>query len=247
MCYAYKPPEADERAGTFRKGAGGDEFRFARDTVPVVTAGGAVRPMRWDLVPAGFLGRERPGLAEALRKKNSRAKNPATGRAWGFSSYNARVETVDVLWAFRDAWRAGRRGAMPVAAFRERPNMDEAPAAFRGREYEVGLAEPRFLAALHDVWIARDGERLESCTVITAPSDDVPEIRAIWHERVPVLLTDDECAEWLDPATSPARARAILRDARPPALAVRDITAPPAARRSDGPSLLEGLFGGEAG
>jgi putative SOS response-associated peptidase YedK len=141
MCYAYKSAYAATgeilgrslpdtrrliREGKIVEVDG--EFHFPKDTVPVIVAGGAVRPMRWDLIPAGFMRGEKPDLAGAVRKKNSRAINPATGKSWGFSSYNARVETVRTLWAFKDAWQAGQRAIMPVAAFRERPNMDDAPA-----------------------------------------------------------------------------------------------------------------------
>jgi putative SOS response-associated peptidase YedK len=264
MCYAYKPvrtpsgtilmhtvPEIRrlEREGKIREVEG--EFYFAKDTVPVIIAGGAVVPMRWDLIPSGFLRGESATATEAVRKKNSRALNPATGKSWGFSSYNARMETVRSLWAFKDAWSAGRRGIMPVEAFKERPNMEGAPAEFTGREYEISLDRPYFLAALYDTWTSRDGERLDSCTVVTGPSDNVPAVRAIWHERVPILLSEESCAAWLDPKTTPEAAWALLRSALSPfapQLTVAEIprsTLPGKTKSpaSSEPSLFDGLAG----
>jgi putative SOS response-associated peptidase YedK len=148
-----------------------DGFMYAKDTVGVTIARGMdvlTLPMRWDLIPAGFMRQEHLSLPEAIKAKNSRAKGSK-----GFSSYNARIETVQNLWAYKSSWNSGRRGIMPVAAWKERPNMDGAPPEFKGREYEVSVEQPHFLAALYDTWTGRDGETLNSCTVITGPSDDI--------------------------------------------------------------------------
>ena len=146
MCYAFKPgtlpgiriPNTNTSDG----------FHYAKDDVPVLLAGGEARLMRWDLIPRGFLYSESLTLAEAIRKKNSRAVNPKTGKTWGFSSYNARIETVETLWTFKEAWRDRNRGAIPIEAFRERPDMDGMPEEFKGREYEIRLDQTYFLAAL---------------------------------------------------------------------------------------------------
>jgi putative SOS response-associated peptidase YedK len=245
MCYAYKPAPLP---GIQVPGEG---FYYAKDTVPVFLAGDEVRAMRWDLVPRGFLRLEKATLAEAIRKKNSRAVNPETGKSWGFSSYNARIETLEKLWTFKEAWRDGNRGVIPVEAFRERPNMEGAPEESKGREYEIRLDRPRFLAALFDTWKSRDGETLESCTVITGPSDAVPELQNIWHERIPILLSAEACEAWLDPATSPGTALALLRDAPVPPLTVQEVPQAPKkpkrekASRERAPDLALDLFGSD--
>jgi putative SOS response-associated peptidase YedK len=225
MCYAIKPASLPGiRIAGALPAPNPDGFHYARDTVPVFLAGGEMRPMRWDLVPRGFMSQENGTLAEALRRKNSRAINPATGRSWGFSSYNARLETVETLWAFKEAWRDRKRGVIPVEAFRERPNMEEAPAEFRGREYEISLDARYYLAALFDTWTSKRGEVLESCTVITGPSDAIPELQSIWHERVPILLRTEAARVWLDPATPPAAAFELLRAAAVPPLTVCEVS-----------------------
>lgn len=213
MCYAYKPHRSET-------------FAYAKDTVDVIVAGSEVRRMRWDLIPRGFMRQERLSRDEALKAKDSRKKDSR-----GFSSYNARIETVDSLWTFRDAWREGKRGLIPAEAWKERPNMDDAPREFKGREYEIALERPHYLAALFDVWQSRDGEALESCTVITGPSDRVPAIRDIWHERMPILLSGEAARAWIDPATSPEAAMTLLREAAAPSLSVQEIL--PEARQEE--------------
>jgi putative SOS response-associated peptidase YedK len=223
MCYACKPVALP--------GILLDEgFRFAKDDVPVLLEDGELRLMRWDLIPRSFLRLENVSIAEAIQKKNSRAVNPATGKSWGFSSYNARIETVETLWAFKEAWREGARGVIPIRAFRERPNMEGAPEESKGREYEISLDGTYFLAALYDTWTAKSGESLESCTVITGPSDDIPALQGIWHERVPILLSEEARDAWLDPATTPKAALALLRAAPVPALTVTEVPKPEKAK-----------------
>jgi putative SOS response-associated peptidase YedK len=239
MCYAYKPVRLASgayhmlaggdlrralRDGTIEEGPGG--YYYAKDTVEVVLSGGEVRPMRWDLIPPGFLKPAPYTVAEGIKKKNSRAKNPETGKKWGFDSYNARIETVATTWSFKSAWKQGRRGVLPVVAWKERPNMDEAPAEFKGKEYAVYLPEPMFLPALWETWTGTDGG-IESCTVITGPSDAIPELRGIWHERTPIVLTPESAEVWLDPALPAEAAMSLLRGVTSPPLLVREIVRSP--------------------
>jgi putative SOS response-associated peptidase YedK len=234
MCYAYKPGRLPGLRVPENASETADGFYYARDTVPVLRSGDELRLMRWDLIPRGFLRLEKVTLAEAVRKKNSRAVNPETGKSWGFSSYNARIETVENLWTFKEAWRDGNRAVLPVEAFRERPNMDGAPEDSKGREYEVRLDGVYFLAALFDTWKSKDGETQESCTVITGPSDGVPALQAIWHERVPILLSREACKAWLDPATRPREAMALLRAAAVPPLTVAEVPRPASPTEGSG-------------
>ncbi len=211
MCYAYK---SGNLPGI---------LHYAKDRVRVLLAGGEARPMRWDLIPRGYLQAEKLTVAEAIGKKNSRAINPATGKSWGFSSYNARIETVEKLWTFKEAWQDCNRGVIDVMAFHERPNMDGAPEESKGREYEITLDRTYYLAALFDTWKSKDGETLESCTVITGPSDNIPTLHNIWHERTPILLSEEDAKLWVDPATTPKAAMALLRAAVAPNMTAKEV------------------------
>jgi putative SOS response-associated peptidase YedK len=183
----------------------GDGWQFARDMAPVLLEGGRGAVMRFDLVPRWYLQREGLPLAETLKRKQSRAKGQR-----GFDSYNARSESVRELPSFRAPWAEGKRCVVQVDMFRERPNMDEAPKEFRGKEYNVHLDAPRFAAGLWDRW-ERGEEALESFAILTVDSAGNDVLRGIWHERCPVLLTEAEALEWVDPKTPLDRAAALCR------------------------------------
>jgi putative SOS response-associated peptidase YedK len=228
MCYGFKPLYHKEGGGAFMvplhelyemELAGKiiekpDGYHYAKDTVGAITAAGA-RSMRWDLIPAFYLQGENLTAAEAIKKKNSRAKNPATGKSWGFSSFNARVESVATLPSFRGPWAKGQRCVLPTVGYKERPNMDGAPKDFQGREFEIVLDGTYYMAGLWDAWQSRAGEAIESCTVITMSSEGHALMRSIWHERIPILLTEAEAAEWLDPTAAVRQALKLCKQLNP--------------------------------
>jgi putative SOS response-associated peptidase YedK len=223
MCYAYKPVK--DTAGKIWKAPHRefqrmirdgqiqertDGYHYAKDTVEVllIQDGESVTaPMRWDLIPGSFM-REHPEmtLAEVVKKKNSRAKNPDTMKPWGFDSYNARLESIGTRFSFKFPWKQGKRCVVPALGFKERPNMDEAPPEFKGKEYRVELDGTYFLAGIWDTW-KRGAERLDSMAIVTLGSAGNSKLESIWHERCPVILTADQVSEWVDPDTTPERAK----------------------------------------
>jgi putative SOS response-associated peptidase YedK len=242
MCYAYKPVRLPSgklsmktdaevrrllREGLIKESPNG--FYYPKANVEVITAGYQVKPMRWDLIPADYLRRYHLSLEEVKKKKASKAINPETGKRWGFDTYNARLETVPTTYSFKPAWKKGQRCVMPVEAWRERPNMDGAPKEFTGREFEVQLLnpEPHFLAGLYDTWTSPSGDRLDSCTVITGPSDEIPVLQGIYHERTPIVLTEAAAESWLDPDLTPDAAYSLLKGITSPALAVTEVLKEP--------------------
>jgi len=162
--------------------------------------------MRFDLVPRFYLKKENLPLEEMLKRKRSKKKGGG-----GFDSYNARSESIFEKASFRTPWAEGNRMVVRVDAFRERPNMDEAPKEFRGREYIIRLGSPKNLAGVWDRWENRQGESLESFSIVTLDSLGNQMLRGIWHERCPLILDDSQVEEWLDPKTSPERAKELIR------------------------------------
>ena len=114
-----------------------------------------------------------------------------------YSMFNARGETLGKSPAFRHPFRS-QRGLVPMSSFIEwRP--------------EGGVKQPWLItnerqalavAALWDIWEGGD-QPLLSCTLVTTGA--APEFEP-WHARMPVLLTPDESARWLD------NSRAIAAD-----------------------------------
>lgn len=239
MCYAYKPVSDHQgkiwkvphrefqimvRDGQIKPSP--DGYHYAKSTVAAIILEEKefrVIPMRWDLIPRDYLS-EYPDFDKAmiLKKKNSRAKNPDTGKPWGFDSFNARKETLASRPSFRNPWKEGLRCALPLEAFQERANMDGAPVEFKNRSWEIQLDRPCYLGGIWDRW-ERKEEVIESCTVITMDSEGHEKLRSIWHERHPLILTEDQVDEWLDPQTTADRARQMVIQFDPGRMVVREI------------------------
>lgn len=222
MCYGYRPVYAKSGQllwvshNEYRRGMlKGDYFDpphpfvYPNQFSEVISQGGEIESMYFDLIPRFFLKGEQVTLQEALKRKRSRKKNPATGKTLGFSSFNARFETVARLPSFRNAWNEGRRCVIPIDAFKERPNMDEAPEAMRNVEVTVKIKGIAYLGALWDEWRNRSGDTVRSFALITIDSSASALFRSIWHERMPVLLTEEEARQWIDSDTPLERIREL--------------------------------------
>jgi putative SOS response-associated peptidase YedK len=144
----------------------------------------------------------------------------------GARMINARAETVRTKPAFREAFRRRRcliaadgfyewRKENPEQTRADSPEFPEGkrkPAASktpaRKQPYYITRAGggPFALAGLWEQWTPPGGQRLESCTIVTAAASD--EIAWI-HDRMPVMLEPDQFGPWL---SAPADgAEALLR------------------------------------
>jgi putative SOS response-associated peptidase YedK len=115
----------------------------------------------------------------------------------GFSSINARAETINTAPAFRDAWKKGQRCLVITDGFYEWKKPEKQP-------YAVAMADKSqmVMAGLWDEWTdKKTGERVKSCTIITCPANAL--IGAL-HDRMPVILAEEDWAKWLgeEPATN---------------------------------------------
>jgi putative SOS response-associated peptidase YedK len=108
----------------------------------------------------------------------------------GFSSINARGETLDTTPAFRDAWKKGQRCLVITDGFYEWKKPEKQP-------YAVAVSDggQMVMAGLWDEWTdTKTGERVKSCTIVTCPPNAV--IGAL-HDRMPVILPAEHWAKWL--------------------------------------------------
>ncbi|MBW8889412.1 MAG: SOS response-associated peptidase family protein [Fibrobacteres bacterium] len=192
--------------------------------------------MRFDLVPRFYLRKEDLPLEAMLKRKRSRKQGGD-----GFSSYNARSESLLERPAFRGPWLESKRMIVPVSAFRERPNMDGAPEEFRGRDFRILSSGPMILAGIWDAWRNREGENLESFSIITVDSAGNPLLRSIWHERCPLILDPDQVGKWLNPETSPEEAMKMIRLHPSEGMRLEEI-APPAPGKKPGEAQQTSLF-----
>jgi putative SOS response-associated peptidase YedK len=147
--------------------------------------------------------------------------------------FNARAETLTASPAFRDALLR-KRCLVPVDGFYEwrREGSERQP-------YSIGRADsrPLVLAGLWAGW--RDpatGTVKRTFTIVTTSAN---ETMAAIHDRMPVMLADEDWGVWLDPSLSEAgELLAILDRAAGPDLAITPVSRLVNDVRNDGPELL---------
>ena len=198
-------------------------FDAVADDLPATAAGYNLAPTQEILAcRTGADGRRRLdlltwGLVPAW------AKDPAAGARM----INARSETVADKPAFRAAYRS-RRCLIPADGFYEWRKEGS-----RKQPYFVHLPDTALLAfaGLWETW-RRDGEGIESCTILTRAANDA--VRPL-HDRMPVVVAPSRFGQWLDPTTTPDPL--ALADG-PLDFALRPVDPKVGNPRSAGPGLL---------
>lgn len=106
-----------------------------------------------------------------------------------FSTFNARDDSVVDKPFFRGAWKAGRRCIVPASSFFEWRKPDKQPFAIA-----LGNKGLMAFAGLWDEWRRKGEKPLRSCTIITCAPN---ELLAPIHNRMPVILGEEDWARWL--------------------------------------------------
>ena len=113
--------------------------------------------------------------------------------AIGNSLINARSETAAEKPSFRSAFKR-RRCVIPVGGFYEWQRQDgkrKQPWYFRMPD-----GSPVSIAGLWEHWQGSDGQVIESCSILTTSAN---ELMAPIHDRMPVILSHEDHATWLNP------------------------------------------------
>ena len=184
-----------------------------------------LRTVRWGLVP-------------------SWAKDPSIGNRM----INARMETVAEKPSYRRAF-SSRRCLLPADGYFEwYPTSERTKAGkpvkqpFFIRPVDGGVLA---MAGLYEIW--KDPTREEddpdlfrwTCTVITTDAED--SLGHI-HDRMPLMVTPDRWADWLDPTVSGKdRLLSLLVPAAPGLLEAFPVSTQVNNVRNNGPELLEPL------
>lgn len=154
----------------------------------------AVRKLRWGLIPP---------WARDLKG--------------GFSTINARIETVATKPAFRAAFKAPRRCLIPMAGYYEWRDFADGKQPFYisrvdGEQlYAAGLWEPR-----HRL---QGDDEAGSCTVIT---HDAVDVACEVHDRMPVFLDPALAQEWM--TADPDAAMQLLLSAPVPPMQAKPVS-----------------------
>ena len=183
-----QPEQRESQRGCEKTGTGSVPTRtshveIASGTVPVPICSQPQRELvwlQWGLIP-------------------SWAESPALGSRL----INARAESAAEKPAFRTALR--RRRCLVVAdGFYEWQTVDGAK-----QPYFIHLRDDRpfAFAGMWEAWESPDHSMLETCTLITTEPNEV--MRPI-HNRMPVILSPDAYATWLNPAIQEPRRLASL-------------------------------------
>lgn len=221
MCGRYsltKPPEAMRRLFQFRRALRNLPPRYniaPTQDAPVVrlSADGEreLAMLRWGLVP-------------------SWSQDPKSG----YSTINARAETVAEKPAFRSAFKS-RRCLVPADGFYEWQKVDTRKQPYRIAMKDDGLFA---FAGLWERW--EKGETIESFTIIVTQANDL--LKPI-HDRMPVILDPLDYEPWLDTGTSPAAAQKLLRPFPSDAMRAYPVSTRVNSPRNDDASVIEALAG----
>ena len=193
---------------------------------------------RYNIAPTQFVAavRETGGPREVAMLYWGLVPSWAKEKSIGARMINARSETLAEKPSFRNAYKRRRCLVLADGYYEwQRSGAIKQP-------YFISFAagEPFGMAGLWERW--RDpgsGEPLESCCIVTtSPAPAVAHV----HDRMPVIITPDAYAEWLDPDNAatdrlarllvPCEARGL--QARPVSRRVNDA-------RNQGADLLEWL------
>jgi putative SOS response-associated peptidase YedK len=151
----------------------------------------------------------------------------------GVKTINARAETVDEKPAFREAFRR-RRCLVPMAGFYEwkKTPVGKVPhfiCPLNGELFNV--------AGLYERWRPKDGEPIETFTIVTTEAN---ELIAKLHDRMPVILSDQDQKAWLDPANEDADAlKALLKPYPPDEIRAYPVSTRVSNAKNEGPELIE--------
>ena len=103
--------------------------------------------------------------------------------------FNARAESLAKSPAFRGPLKS-QRGIVPMSSFIEWRTEQAHKQPWLISNEDSTLA----VAALWDVWRGAEAPLL-SCTLVT--TEAAPKFQP-WHSRMPVMLSPEECARWVD-------------------------------------------------
>ncbi|MBN1365317.1 MAG: SOS response-associated peptidase [Syntrophaceae bacterium] len=123
---------------------------------------------RWGLIPSWS---KDPSMAEKM--------------------FNARAETVDKKPSFRDAFKRRRCLIIADGFYEWKKEGNKKMPLY----YYLKSGRPFGFAGLYETWISPDKKEINTCTIITT---DANELIAPVHDRMPVIVHDNQEKVWLE-------------------------------------------------
>ena len=191
---------------------------------------------RYNLAPGAHILAVRQGTGqdrELVRLKWGLVPHWSAEAKIGYNTSNARAESVDSKPAFRSAFKR-RRCLIPADGWYEWAFVPgekwKQPWYYRSQD-----GEPLALAALWERW-EQQNVVLETCTVIVCAANEV--VRPV-HDRMPVILAEDDWADWLDPAYPPEAAKTMLKACSEDWIRTYPVSRAVSLARNEGVELIE--------
>ena len=153
-----------------------------------------------------------------------------------YSTINARADTVADKPVFRSAFKS-RRCLILADGYYEwiAEGKKKLPL-----HYHLKSGRPLAFAGLWESWHGpppHDGPPLESCTILTTTAN---ELAALVHDRMPVVLREQDYDLWLDPSISDKeRLLALLAPYPAGEMAVERVSTLVNSVKNEGPECLE--------
>jgi len=156
------------------------------------------------------------------------AKDPTIG----YKMINARAETLAEKPAFRGLLRTRRCVALADSFFEwRREGKAKQPLRIMFSD-----GAPFAFAGLWDEWTAPDGTKVRSFTIVTTEAN---ECVAPVHDRMPVIMREEEARRWLDRSIPAAEALALCRPRSGAEFEARAVSRRVNSPKNDDPSVLE--------
>ncbi len=155
----------------------------------------------------------------------------------GYRTINARAETVESKPAFRAAFKY-RRCLIPASGFFEwkAEAGGKQPYCIRPKEDALFV-----FAGLYEHWECEGGKLLDSCSIIVTDANQA--VKPV-HERMPVILSPENFAAWLDPNTrSPEILKPLLRHSPDQVVSLYPVSKRVNNPRNDDPECIAPLSG----
>ena len=145
---------------------------------------------------------------------------------------NARGESVAEKPSFRAAYKS-RRCIVPASGFYEWQKIHGGKQPYLIRPQDDELFG---FAGLWERWSRPDGEPLDTFTVITTNAN---EIVAPVHDRMPVILIQEDFGVWMAMDSEPERLRSLIRPCPPERIRMYPVSRAIGSVANDSSTLIE--------
>lgn len=110
-----------------------------------------------------------------------------------YKTINARAEGIEKKPAFRHLLKRNRILIVSNGFYEWEQEVGGNKQPYR---FQLATKKVYAFAGLYDIWRDSNGDEIQSCTIITTtPNQIVSPV----HNRMPVILSDSNAAEWLNP------------------------------------------------